>query len=502
MAAKKNALSDQKTATADADLETEDAELEEEPAYKMSLNVDIKDAGPCKKHVRVTVPRDDLNHYYDEAIGELSDSAQIPGFRIGHAPRDLIVRRYKKELSAQVKQSVLLESLEQIVKDHNLDAINQPDFDVETLEIPEEGDFEYEFDVEVSPEFELPKYDGLKIKRPKRDITDADVDNYLEHFLRQYGQLVPHEGAAETGDYLTATVTFTNNGKRLRELDELTVQTKPVLRFQDAEIEGFDKLMAGVSAGDVREAQVNVSQEAENIEMRGEPIDVRFEVKEVKRLRLPELNKEFLDRIEIGSEAELREEIHGIIERQMVYQQRQAAREQVLEKITESANWELPEQLVLRNVENALRREMLEMQQAGFTTQQIRARENQIRQRAVSTTRQALKEHFVLDKIATKEGVEVDSQDIDTELRLMAMQSGESPRRLRARLTKSGMIENLEAQIRERKAVDLILARAKFEEVKVDAPDSNRIEAVAHSVCGMPAAAVVPDDEEADTDED
>jgi trigger factor len=78
----------------------------------------------------------------------------------------------------------------------------------------------------------------------------------------------------------------------------------------------------------------------------------------------------------------------------------------------------------------------------------------------------------------------------------MALQSGESPRRLRARLTKSGVIENLEAQIRERKAVDLILERAKFEDVKVEPSDENRIEAIQQSVCGMPVAAAAEDDDE------
>src|SRR5690606_25317846 len=102
----------------------------------------------------------------------------------------------------------------------------------------------------------------------------------------------------------------------------------------------------------------------------------------------------------------------------------------------------------------------------------------------VSTTRQALKEHFVLDEIAEREGIEVTPQDMDTEIRLMAIQSGESPRRVRARLQKTGMIENLEAQIRERKAVDAILGRAVYEDVEMESPVESRVEAVAHSVCG------------------
>ena len=155
----------------------------------------------------------------------------------------------------------------------------------------------------------------------------------------------------------------------------------------------------------------------------------------------------------------------------------------MLEKITESATWDLPEQLVRRQVENALRRTVLEMQQAGFTTREIQARENKLRQNAVTSTRQALKEHFILDKIAEKESIEVIPSDIETEIRWMAAQRGESPRRVRARLEKSGMIENLEAQIRERKAVDIILERAKYKDMPMELSLDERIEPVPYSVC-------------------
>ncbi|NOX53759.1 MAG: trigger factor, partial [Planctomycetes bacterium] len=169
----------------------------------------------------------------------------------------------------------------------------------------------------------------------------------------------------------------------------------------------------------------------------------------------------------------------------VAFEQRQSTRQQVLEKITESANWELPEELVAKQVENAVRREILEMQQAGFTPREIRARENELRQKAISTTRQAIKEHFVLDKIAELEGIDVTPADIDHEIRLMAAQSGENPRRLRARLQKSGMIENLEAQVRERKTVDYILEHAEFEDVPLDRPlvDPGTVEAVDRAIC-------------------
>lgn len=226
--------------------------------------------------------------------------------------------------------------------------------------------------------------------------------------------------------------------------------------------------------------------------MRGEPVTVHFEIVDVKRLRLPELNAEFLDELGVESEDALREKTREALERQERYRQRQAAREQVLAQITASADWDLPESLVMRQVENALRRELLEMQQAGFSDEEIRARQNELWQHQISATRQALKEHFVLDKIATQEKLEVTPADKEIEISFMAAQRGESPRKLRARLEKTGLIENLEAQILERKAVDVVLERAVFKDVPGEATRPNEVEAVSVSVCGRevaPAAA-------------
>jgi trigger factor len=461
---------------------------EAEGPFKMSLAVEITSAGPCKKHVRVQVPRGDLDHFYNQAVKDLVTSAAVPGFRPGHVPRKLVEKRFRKEVGDQVRQTVLMQSLQQLGDDYKLDAINEPDLDVETLVLPDEGDFSYEFDVEVRPEFDLPNYSGLSIKRPVRVITDAEVETYLENYLAQFGQLVPHDGPAESGDYVLADLRFEGNGTELGHASQKQIRIRPTLRFADAEISGFDKLMTGVKPGDKREARSKVSVEASNVELRGEPVTIHFDITDVKRLRLPELNQEFLEQMGVESEAALRQEVREILERQLTYEQRQATRRQVLEKITASADWELPESLVKRQVENALRREILEMQQAGFTDEQIRARQNELLQQQISMTRQALKEHFVLDKIATQEKIEVTPHDKDVEIAYMAMQRGESPRKVRARLEKTGLIENLEAQILERKAVDVVLDKAVFEDVPGEPGTKTDVEAVELSVCGQDVA--------------
>lgn len=480
----------------------DDEQEHEEHQHKLNLKVEVKDAGPCLKHVRVTVPREDIEHFYEHAVEDLGESAAVPGFRVGRVPKALLQKRFRDELKDQVKQRLLVESLEQVAEEKQLDPINEPNLDVAALDIPEDGDFEYEFDVEVRPDFKVPDYAGLKIERPKVEVTDDQVNAYIERFLSQYGQLVPHEGKAEPGDYLTLSARFTRDGERLHEIDEFTARLRPVLRFRDAELDGFEKLFKGAEIGAKKEADLKISPEAETIELRGETVHAEFELLDLKRLQLPEMDKALFDRIGIESEQELRDNIRQTLERQAVYRERQNARSQVLSKITESANWDLPEKLVTRQVENALRREILEMQQAGFTAADIRARENQLRQNAITSTRQALKEHFVLDKVATQENIEVSRQDVEQEILLMAVQQGESPRRLRSKLQKTGLIENLEAQLRERKAIDFILSKADYVDApakKEESPD--RVEAVPQSVCGLPVAAAAGEEEEESDEE-
>jgi trigger factor len=450
---------------------------------RLELSVEIKKTGPCKKHVRVRVPRSEIDRFYGETVKELTSTTVVPGFRVGHVPTRLVEKRFRTELTAQVKQKVLVESMEHLSANEDLEPINEPEIDVEAIELPEEGDFEYEFDVEVRPDFELPKYEGLRLERPVREVSESDVELHLDSFLSQFGQLVPQERPVESGDVVSVSIESEHGGRKLLDIPEISIRVRPVLRFVDAELKDFDKLLSGAQVGDVVETAVTVSREAEVVELRNEKVRLSFRVLDVKRWRKPELTRELLDRIGVESEEMLRQEMRSTLERRVTFEQRQAVREQVLERITESATWDLPEQLVRRQVENALRRTILEMQQAGFTTREIQARENQLRQNAVTSTRQALKEHFILDKIAEQESVEVVPADIETEIRWMAAQRGDSPRRVRARLEKSGMLENLEAQIRERKAVDIIMARANYKDVPMQLSLDERVEPVTYSVC-------------------
>jgi trigger factor len=342
----------------------------------------------------------------------------------------------------------------------------------------------FEFTIEVRPEFDLPKWKGLKLNRPVREFTDADIDEQIEQMLARYGQLVPHDGPAAEGDYVSANITSTadlpSGGARqqVARESECVLRVRPTLSFRDARLEGFAKLMKGVKEGDRREAEVTLSKDAPNTELRGKKVNIEFEILGVKKLKLPELTEDFLQELGgFATEAELREAIRKNLQRQLEYEQQKIARSQISALLTKSADWELPPGLLQRQSSRELERAVMELRRSGFSEAEIRARENMLRQNSTASTATALKEHFILERIAEEEKISEEESDYEKEIFLIAAQSGESPRRVRAQLEKRGLMDVLRNQIIERKVLEAVQAEANFKDEPYE-PEKNDTEAI------------------------
>ena len=461
-----------------------DTGSEDEAKEKLELDVQVTNPSACERHVTVTIARTDIERYFDDAFGEMMPTAAVPGFRTGRAPRKVVEHRFRDEVSDQVKSALLLDSLEQISEEQRFTAISEPNFDLEAVEVPKEGPMTFEFTIEVRPEFDMPEWKGLKLNRPVRDFTDADVDDQLAQMLARYGQLVPFEGAASEGDYLSVHITANADGQQVAHESETIVRIRPTLSFRDTRLEGFDKLMAGAKPGDKREAEVTLSKDAPNESLRGKKVSLEFEVLEVKKLKLPELNEDFLQELGgFASETELRDAIRKNLQRQLEYQQQKIARSQISSLLTKSADWELPPGLLQRQSARELERAVMELRRSGFSEAEIRARENMLRQNSAASTATALKEHFILERIAEDEKINEEESDYEKEIFLIAAQSGESPRRVRAQLEKRGLMDVLRNQIIERKVLEVVQSQAKFKDEPY-APEKSDTEAISMAAGG------------------
>ncbi len=483
---------DETAAAAEGDQGDAGDAAEGEPE-RLTLDVKIDSPSACERHVTVTVSREDVDRYLDAAYSEMMSTAAVPGFRVGRAPRKLVETRFKSEIGEKIKGSLLMDSLSQISEDQSVTAISEPELKLDAIEVPDEGPMVFEFDIEVRPEFELPKWRGLKIDRPMREFSDADVDQHLEQMLARYGQLVPYEGAAGAGDYVTANIRVTSAGQTIAQEEERVLRLRPTLSFLDGRLENFGELMNGAVAGDKRSGQVSLTQDAPNEELRGKKVDVEFEVLDVKKLKLPELTADFLQ--EMGgfdSEEKMREAIRANLQRQLEYEQQKKARQQITAELIKKADWELPPGLLKRQSVRELERAVMELRSAGFSEAEIRARQNELRQNSAGSTARALKEHFILERIAEEEKIDAAEGDFEKEIFLMAMQSGESPRRVRAQIEKRGLMDVLQNQIVERKVLERVQGEAKFKDLPYE---PSKVEAEAISMAAGGDAGAIPEAE-------
>ena len=139
--------------TADAESRDDDQEEgatdgQEQPKEPLSLKVNIDRRSTCERHVSVEVSQEDIQKYFELEFDDLVPKAEVPGFRPGHAPRKLVVNRFKEQVADQVKGKLIVACLEQIGDEHDLSPISEPDLKLDAIELPEDGPMTFEFDIE------------------------------------------------------------------------------------------------------------------------------------------------------------------------------------------------------------------------------------------------------------------------------------------------------------------------------------------------------------------
>jgi len=319
----------------------------------------------------------------------------------------------------------------------------------------------YEFEVEVRPQFDLPPYKGLKLIRYTHTFTKEEIDTQVNSMLEPLGTKVDKKDpAVAEGDYLTLDAIINDGEAKIGEIKDLEIRVNKQLAFRDGVAEKFIEQIGGAKPGETRDVDIKLSSVVTNEALAGKVVKAKVTVKGLQTLEIPELTGAFgcknLD--------QFRELGEVVLKRRLDYQQRQSSRNQILELIAGTTNWELPQDLLRRQAKKALSRKVMDMQSNGLSDNEINARVRVLQQDVLKSTAAALKEHFVLQKIAEIEKLEVSDDDLNLEVERIAQQNDESPRKVRARLEKEDLIEALAVEVIERKSLDLVLDSAEYTE--------------------------------------
>jgi len=419
----------------------------------MKENKPVKSAvetlSPTRAKLTVEVPFEELKPSLDAAYQKIAQQINIPGFRKGKVPPQIIERQFPGAAREEALNDILGTKYIEALQANDLTPLAQPD--VEVVKYDDDGPLEFTAEVDIKPEITLPDTDGLEASVEDVEVTDEDVTEQVDALRGRFATLLDVERAAQDGDFVVLDLKATKDGEAV-EGAEITGFSYQVGR--GGMIDGLDDALTGISAG---EEKVFTSQLV-NGDLVGEDVEVAVSVSQVQEQELPELDDDFAQMAsEFDTFAELEADVRERLTRGKRLEQAAAARDAVLEALLEQVEIPLPESIVTEEL-NA-RRESVEQQlaYAGITLDTYLEDEGQTQEEFEADlerrVRDSVAAQFLLDEIADKGEIAVDQGELTQHMVRRAQQSGQDPQEFVNHMLEHNHVPDMVQEIRRGKAL-------------------------------------------------
>ena len=437
------------------------------------VDVTIEDVGPCRKHLKITIPKDVVKAKVEENYERLASTVIINGFRKGHVPRKLIERRFGEEVLEEVKQDLLTEASETAIEEHGLKVLGTPSFD--NVEFAADQDCVCEITLEVEPEFELAEYKGLQLARGSVELSDEELERGMEtvRTRRAALELQPEGSAVAANDHITCDWEITSDDETVasEKEDQFVVAGK---RFGRIELEkDIAEVLEGAEFGESRQMEARILDSYQIEKWRGKDCTLSVTVKEIRRPALPELDEEFAKSLDFESLDEMKEFVRRDIQRSKERKNALDLERQIFDQFLEAMPFDLPEGVLKNQARNIMLRQQYRLRLRGIPEREIEKHLEQLRDASEEAAARNLKEFFVLGKIAEKEKIFVTENEVENRIVQMANSYHISAQRMRRKIEQEGSISELRAGMREDKTLDFLLKNAEItaEGAKIEDPE-------------------------------
>jgi trigger factor len=446
----------------------------QEPPY----SIRIEDVGPATKKVWIEIPKEEVAKKIAEQFKELRQEAAIPGFRKGHAPQKLLEKKFGADVKEQVRRTLISESYEMAVEKNSLQVIGEPEFDnPEQIQLKDDQPLNYCFSIEVQPEIKLPELKGIKVKKPKIQVTEEHIDQAMKNLREQQGTLIPVEDRGVLdNDYIIAEVHAMLDNNVVHHSPEAQIVVRPG-RLAGIQVEDLPKQLEGMKPTEMRTVKLTVPADYPTESLRGKELQIDITVKDIKRLEAAEINKQFLDDLGFKDEKELRDALREQMEERIQTDIQQAMRNQVIVHLLTNVTVDLPTRLSIRQADRVVSRRAVSLMMRGVPREQIDANVSRLKMGAEEEAVKELKTFFILQQVAKDQDVNVSEGELNGRIAMIALQQGKRPEKVKQEMAKDGTtLPNLYVQIREEKAIDNILKTAEVEEVEPTAEQQKATE--------------------------
>ncbi len=369
--------------------------------------------------LEIEVDSEQLEKSMDRAYRKLAQRVDVPGFRKGKTPRNMLERHVGRgRILEEAIDIAVPEAYNKALLDHDIDAIGQPQIELTSAE-----PLAFKATVPIRPTVELGDYSSIRVPREAVEVDEGDVDKTIDELRRRYAVHEPVERAVQVNDIIRADVRILVDEKEVYKDDDAELhlrEGKTVL------LPGFVEGVAGAKKGTPTQVTVTVPEDAGG-SLAGKTATVEITIKEVKEERLPDPDDDFAQQVGegfAGIEA-LKERLRGDIRERAEGMAEEKYREDALTALVENAaKIEFPPVLVDREIDHFLHDQArnsgmdLEryLQLVGKTPEAVR-------EELTPSATQRVRRSLALSELAEQEKIEVDDADIGAEIDSMVAQA-------------------------------------------------------------------------------
>ncbi|MBP8718087.1 MAG: trigger factor, partial [Candidatus Atribacteria bacterium] len=416
-----------------------------------------------KVEVEVTVEQEQVEQAFKGIYRELSQKVKIPGFRSGRVPVNILEMNLGKEyLNHQVAERLIKDSYTKAIEDSKLDPIDVPKIDL--VQIEKGKPFIYKMVLEVKPDFAIPALDDITIEKKKPEINELEVEEELEKIRENYSKLKPVEDReSRIGDFLIVDYEVFLDGKPL----ENSKREKQLIQLGERAPREFNKNLVGLKPGDEKEVTVKFPENHPDKQIAGKEIIYQVKLSEIKVKELPELDDNLAKSVgDYQTLEELKEHIRKQLTEQAKYEAEREFYESLMEKVAEKCNFEVPEVLIERQLENMMKDLEEDLKERNISLadyyQMIKADEDKVKKEYRVIAEKQIKRELIIDKIIQDDKITATEEDVNKKIEEIAESTNQKPLKVRAMFEKNDSLDNLKEQIKREKAMAILSQKVKI----------------------------------------
>ena len=421
-----------------------------------------------KREIAIVVPAKDMMAKRDERLVDLKDRVRINGFRPGKVPLSHVTKLYGKSVMGELVNETIDAETKNMLAERKEKAAQQPtvtmtEDEAEAEEILDgKKDFEFKIAYEIIPAFEIASFEEIKIERPITDIADEEITEQMERIAENNATYETKKGKAAKKDRVTMDYVGKIDGEPFEGGAD---ENANLVLGSNSFIPGFEDQLIGTKAGDELEVKLSFPDDYGAEHLAGKEATFDVHVHEVAKPAKTELNDEFAKTLGLDDLDKLKEVVKGQIEGQYGIYTRQKVKRQLLDKLDELHQFDLPSGMVEQEYDNIWQQITTDLKQAGKTFEDEDTTEEKAKEDYMKLAERRVRLGLVLAEIGEAAKVEVTEEEMQKALMQQVQNYPGQEQQIYEFFQKNpDAVGGLRAPIFEEKVVDHILENASVED--------------------------------------